>query len=133
MPKTKEPTSLQRARKAHADRMKAAGFKPKTFWISPVAAQALERLKGEPNFALDGKPNEGAAINAALISAAERLAPERPAKPSETAEGRRASSKPPKTAEKPPKASGEAVSQTVGRKKLDLSGVEVHPSLRGHK
>lgn len=37
---------------------------------------------------------------------------------------------PPKTPAKPPKPSGEAVSQTVGRSKLDTSGVDIHPSLQ---
>lgn len=116
-------------RKASADyhaKLKDEGHKKVTVFLSPEALAALDKLAV-------GETSRAQAINAALISAAERLAPERPAKPSEIAEGRRASSKPPKTPEKLPKGSGEAVSQTVGRPKLDLSGVEVHPSLRGKK
>lgn len=100
-------------RKASADyhaKLKAEGHRKVTLFLSPEALAALDKLAV-------GETSRAQAINAAMISAAERLAPERPAKPSETAEGRRASSKPPKTAEKPPKGSGEAVSQTVGRSK----------------
>jgi hypothetical protein len=132
--KPKEPTSLQRARKAHADRLKAQGYKPKTFWLSPEALAALERLKGEPNFALNGKPNEGAAINAVLIEAAgrlnappapptwaERLGPDllTPKSPPQGLKGDDATPQKPKTPDKTVKAVREAPVQTVGPK-LDV-------------
>lgn len=66
--KTKEPTSLQRARKAHADRMKAQGCKPKNFWLTPEGQAALVKLG--LRYPAD---NESALINAALGLAAEAI------------------------------------------------------------
>lgn len=156
--KPKEPTSLQRARKAHADRLREKGYKAATIWKSPEGQAALDKLS-----AASPDASTSDLVNAALISAAERLesglvpiqrldvdaehrlaGPEKPSEPDYRAIRADVRAKFPKTlaklheAEKAERSSAKPSAAKVDgatpqKPKIDTSGVTVHPSLQKGK